>query len=99
MNAADVYADQGLEIVGVHMTEYAEQFDAFIAHHKIVWPESIDREENTAKAWKANYPAYYLIDRTGTLRFADLYRQHLDAAIEELLREPPPKDVPSEDDE
>jgi beta-lactamase regulating signal transducer with metallopeptidase domain/Leucine-rich repeat (LRR) protein len=92
------YADQGFEIVGVHMTEYAEQFDAFIKHYKIAWPESIDREEHTAQAWKADYPAYFLIDRAGTLRLADVYRHHLDAAVAALISESPPEDASKADD-
>jgi beta-lactamase regulating signal transducer with metallopeptidase domain/thiol-disulfide isomerase/thioredoxin len=87
------YADQGLEVVGVHTTDSAEGFDEFVEQHTIEWPEAVDRDERTTDAWGVTgYPSYYLIDRQGNLRFADLFRRHLEAAVVALIAEPAPDD-------
>ena len=37
-----------------------------------------------------SYPDYYVVDRAGRLRFADLQNAEIDRAIEYLIAEPPP---------
>lgn len=84
------YADQGFEIVGVHMTDHAESLDAFVEQHKVAWPVCLDLKDQTNKDWNVDVVGEYLIDRSGTLRMADIFRPHLDSAIEALLAEPAP---------
>jgi thiol-disulfide isomerase/thioredoxin/Leucine-rich repeat (LRR) protein len=85
------YADQGLEIVGVHSTSNPEQFPAFVEQFKIPWAEGVDIGKQSAEAWKVDvYPSYYLIDRAGKLRIADIFRLHLEPAIQALLAETAP---------
>ena len=43
-----------------------------------------------------SYPDYYLVDRSGKLRFADLANADLDKAIAALLAEPAPGEERSE---
>jgi hypothetical protein len=85
------HKDQGLVLIGVHTTNAGEQMAAFVKEQGIDWPVAIDVEDATTKAFKVDsYPDYYLIDRSGKLRVADLANADLDRAVEILLKEEPP---------
>ena len=78
----------GLEIVGVHTTTHADEFAEFVKSESIAWPVAVDVDDQTKAAWQANrYPSYYLVDRAGKLRFADIFEDHLEPAIKTLLAE------------
>jgi peroxiredoxin len=87
------YKDQGLVIVGLHTTNQGEKMADFVKEQALPWPVAVDIGNKTTSAFKVDsYPDYYLIDRAGRLRVADLQNSDLERAIKILLAEkPPPK--------
>ncbi len=87
----EVYAkhkDAGLEVIGVHTTSRGEDMAAFVQEQELPWPVAVDIEQKTVEAFRVDsFPDYYLIDRAGNLRVADLANGDLDRAIETLLKE------------
>ncbi len=68
---------------------------AFAKEQKIGYPIAIDAEGKTVKAFHVDsFPDYYVIGRSGKLRFADLANRELDAVVKKLLKEKPPKNAP-----
>lgn len=71
----DRYRDDGLQIIGVHSPEFEfEQVDANIeravADNGITWPVAMDDEMTTWDSFGNRYwPAKYVYDRDGRLRF------------------------------
>ena len=71
----DRYETAGLTIVGVHSPEFAfERVEANVRENArelgVVWPIALDNEFATWGAWHNQYwPAKYLIDRDGRLRY------------------------------
>lgn len=56
----------------------------------ITWLIAQDGDRKLMNAFHADsYPDYYLIDRAGNLRFADLANQEIDRAVEMLIKEKP----------
>ena len=54
----------------------------------ISFPVAVDKDSATVKAYGGNsYPDYFVIDRKGNLRFADLANAELDKAVDLLLAE------------
>lgn len=85
------HQDQGLVVIGVHTTGSGEKMADFVAEQKITYPVAIDVDNRTTTAFAVDsYPDYYLIDRAGNLRVADLQNAALDSAITTLLAEPAP---------
>ncbi|MDO5701372.1 MAG: redoxin domain-containing protein [Bowdeniella nasicola] len=91
----EAYHDEGLEIVGVHAPEFA--FEKERAHVEravraagIRYPVALDNDYRTWHAFRNRYwPAKYLIDRSGTVRYAHFGEGEYDAtedAIRALLR-------------
>ena len=68
------YADDGLEIIGVHTPEFKYEYDVNNVRQAIVdlgvnWPVAIDNEWTTWRAFNNRYwPAMYLIDKAGNIR-------------------------------
>ncbi|MFT7618007.1 MAG: hypothetical protein ACI97A_001646 [Planctomycetota bacterium] len=86
------FKNQGLVILGIHKTEKSETLPAFVKSAAISYPVAPDLDNKTATAFHANsIPGYYLVDRAGKLRFADLASSELDRAVLLLLKEPKPK--------
>jgi beta-lactamase regulating signal transducer with metallopeptidase domain/thiol-disulfide isomerase/thioredoxin len=82
------YHDDGLEIVGAHTTNGAEEMAAYVEAESLPWPVAADVGEQTVKAFHVNtYPDVYFIDRAGVLRMADLDEGEIEKAIEMLLAE------------
>lgn len=83
------YRDRGLAIVSVHTTRGGENAAAFVKEHRIPWPVGLDDSDKTANALGAvaGKPDYYLIDRSGILRFADIEEVELERAVKLLLGE------------
>ncbi|MCA9110863.1 MAG: redoxin domain-containing protein, partial [Planctomycetaceae bacterium] len=88
------YHDQGLEIIGVHSTEDADNLQFYVAKHDIHWPVCADVGSQTNTTWHVQFNSgHYLLDRNGTLRYADLFQGHLEEAVKALLAEAGPVDV------
>jgi thiol-disulfide isomerase/thioredoxin len=82
----------GLVVIGVHTTSAGEKMADFVKKEGLPWPVALDVDEKTVKAFHVDsFPDYYVIDRAGKLRFADLANQELDRAVEALLKEVPSK--------
>ncbi len=64
----------------------------FVKKEKIPYPVAIDTEGKTVDAFAVDsFPDYYVIDRAGNLRVADMANAELDRVIELLLAEKPPE--------
>lgn len=85
------YKDRGLVVIGVHTTSAGEKMPAFVKEQGIGYAVALDIDNQTTKAFAVDsYPDYYMVDRAGKLRFADLANAEVDRAIETLLAEPAP---------
>jgi len=94
LEVASKHKDHGLVVIGVHTTGSGDKMAAFVTEQKIDYPVAIDVDNQTTTAFAVDsYPDYYLIDRAGNLRVADLKNDALDAAIATLLAEPAPADA------
>jgi thiol-disulfide isomerase/thioredoxin len=84
------YREQGLVVIGIHSDANKEKMLEVSRSLGMVWPILFDPEKKYMKALSADsYPDYYLIDRKGVLRFADLANKEVDRAVEMLLAEKP----------
>ena len=84
--------DKGLVLIGVHSKNGGDKMEAFVKEQKIAYPVAHDSEGKTLKSYGGNsFPDYFLIDRAGNLRFADLANGELDRAIAALLAEDAPE--------
>lgn len=71
------YADDGLEIIGVHSPEFAFEEDptaiqAAATDLDITWPIALDTEKTNFRSWQDGrrfWPRTYVIDRDGQIRF------------------------------
>jgi peroxiredoxin len=60
----------------------------FVKKEKIPYPVAIDTEGKTHEAFAVDsHPDYYVIDKSGRVRIADLVNAELDRVIETLLKE------------
>jgi peroxiredoxin len=86
------FKDEGLVIVAVHTQNGAERAADFVREQGIEYPVALDHEGRTVQRFAVDsFPDYYLIDRAGNLRVADLANGDLDRVIEALLAEPEPE--------
>ncbi len=91
------YVDEGLVVIGVCHSRGAENMGRVAKQHNIRYPIAADVDGATVKAYMVDsFPDYYLIDRAGRLRGADLRAGKVEEAIQVLLAEAPPE---QEDDE
>jgi thiol-disulfide isomerase/thioredoxin len=80
----------GLVIIGVHTTNQGEKMIDFVKQQGITWPVAVDVDRKTVGAFHVDsFPDYYLIDRAGKLRVADLANADLGRAVQVLLKEKP----------
>jgi thiol-disulfide isomerase/thioredoxin len=78
----------GLVLVGIHTTRQGGKMADYLKAEALAWPVAIDKYGDTVKAFAADdFPAYYLIDRQGNLRVADLAEADLERAVGVLLKE------------
>lgn len=86
--------DQGLVLIGVHTQSQGEKMPAYVKEEGIDFPVAVDTTGATVAAYAVDsYPDYYLIDRAGKLRVADLANGDLDRAVDVLLAEKPAGDA------
>ncbi len=84
----------GLVILGIHSESGHEKAAEFVKDKKIPYPIALDTKGKTVEAFGADsFPDYYLIDRSGQVRVADLANAGLDGALKTLLAEPAPKSL------
>lgn len=80
--------DQGLVLIGIHSDPDVEKMRAAVKENGLDYPIAQDGAKKTMQAMHADsFPDYYLIDRSGKVRFADLANAELDRAVELLLKE------------
>jgi len=80
------YADKGVVFIGVCAKSGSEKMAATVKEHGIKYPVAVDAGANAA--YRANsFPDYYLIDRSGVLRWADIANADVEKAIGILLKE------------
>ncbi|MEM1027359.1 MAG: TlpA disulfide reductase family protein, partial [Planctomycetota bacterium] len=85
------YFDEGLVIIGVCHPKGSGLMKQVVQEHGIIYPTAIDRQGKTIKAYQVNgYPDYYIFDRSGTLRGADIKNGNVEDAVKMLLAEPAP---------
>ncbi len=93
----ETYRDKGLVIVGVHTPEFAfererSNVESAVRRLGLTYPVALDPDFGTWEAWQNRYwPAKYLIDRSGRIRFAHFGEGEYDTteeAIRTLLDEP-----------
>lgn len=87
---------RGLVIVAVHTPWGADNLEAYVRTKKIAYPVALDtpmegeadRGRTLAAYQVDSFPDYYLVDRKGILRYADVLNADVDRAIAQLLAEP-----------
>jgi thiol-disulfide isomerase/thioredoxin len=82
------HREDGLVVIGIHSTKQSDEMAEYVKEESLPWPVAVDVEKRTVEAFHVDsYPDYYVIDRAGNLRFADLSNSELDRAVEMLLKE------------
>ena len=84
------YAKQGVVFIGVCNQRGSDKMAATVNEHGIKYPVAVDAGTNAAYK-VSSYPDYYVIDRKGTLRWADVANSDVEKAVEILLKEQPAK--------
>ncbi|MBI1304231.1 MAG: redoxin domain-containing protein [Phycisphaera sp.] len=85
---AEKYADKGVVIIGVCHPEGGEKMLDTAKTHKIAYPICLDARGEANKTYSVDgYPDFYIIDREGRLRGADVVNARIGDAIEHLLAE------------
>ena len=86
---AEKHANDDLVVIGIHTDNDADKGPDYVRDEAIRYPVAFDtNNEVIARFHVDSYPDYYLIDRSGKLRFADLSNGDVDRAVEMLLAEP-----------
>ncbi|MCB9880525.1 MAG: TlpA family protein disulfide reductase [Planctomycetes bacterium] len=84
---------QGLALIAVHTKSASERMAAWMKDNDISVPVCIDSEGTTVQTYGVDsYPDYYVIDRSGKLRVADLANADVERTVTALLAEPVPAD-------
>lgn len=84
----EAHHDKGLVVIGVHTKNAAEKMAEYVDEKSIPYPVCVDIDGETVKAFHVDsYPDYYVIDKKGNLRFADLANAEVDRVVEMLLAE------------
>ncbi len=90
------YATRGLHVIGVHSPELPQErvlanVEQYVKEHHIPYPVAVDDDFSIWSAFGNHaWPTWYLVDRTGTIRFRHVGEggyEETEAAIERLLAE------------
>ncbi len=85
---AKKYADKGLVVIGVCRPDGGDRMAGLVKSKGIEYPVCIDSKGDINKAYAVDsFPDYYLIDRQGRLRGADVASGSLEDAVKLLLAE------------
>lgn len=83
------YKDRGVVFIGIAHNQGADKVAAIVKEKGIKYPVAIDGDNKVFKAYAVNgAPDYYLIDRDGKLRAADVSNSALRIAVKALAYEP-----------
>ncbi len=84
------FGPKGLVVIGVHSDPNREQMIQVAKSLGMSYPILFDADKSVFKSFVADsYPDYYLIDRKGNVRFADLANREVDRAVRTLVEERP----------
>lgn len=82
------YGKEGLVFIGVHSDPNETKMKEAVKELGMNWPTLFDGPKTMFKAFGADsYPDYYIIDRKGVLRFADIANAEVERAVQVLLDE------------
>ena len=82
------YADKGVVFIGVCRADGAEKMRDIVDSKKIAYPVCVDSKGEINAAYVVDsYPDYYIIDREGRVRGADVNSTSIEGALDELLRQ------------
>ncbi len=85
------HAKDGLVILGIHTKDGMDRCQDYVREQKIPYAIAIDHQGKTVETFHVDtFPDYYVVDRAGQLRFADLANTELDKVITALLAEKAP---------
>lgn len=85
---------QGLALITIHTQRRSEQMQEWMRTNGIDLPACVDADDATIAQYHVDsFPDYYVIDRSGTLRVADLANADLERTLGKLLAEPAPMDT------
>ncbi len=85
---AEKHAADGLVVIGIHTDDEADRGPEYVRENGMTYPVAFDTANKVIPRYFVDsYPDYYLIDRSGVLRFADLKNDEVDRAVELLLGE------------
>lgn len=88
---ADKYGSMGLDVVLVHSNRSPDQGKKILDDAKIKVRSAVDEKGEFFNGLKieGGGPDFYLIDRSGNLRFAQIDRKSVAAAVEMIVKETP----------
>lgn len=82
------YGNKGVVLIGVCTSKGTERMSRVAKENSIQYPIAKDINRKTGKSYKIKaYPRYCVIDANGNLRFEDLKKREVEAAIKYLLKE------------
>ncbi len=85
---AKKYADKNVVVIGVCHTDGGDKMNATVRSKSIAYPVCVDSSGAANAAYSVDgFPDYYIIDRAGLLRGADVQSGSLEQAIDALLLE------------
>lgn len=87
-NLKEKHAEEGLIVVGVHHAQGWDKAGEALARRKADFLIAHDADGKFREAIKSDQdPDFYVIDRAGQLRYADIRTESVPAAVERLLAE------------
>lgn len=85
---ASKYADNGLIVVGVHHKDRFADAQSVASKRRVSFPYAQDEGGNFREIMLVDQdPDFYVIDRAGQLRFADIETTSVEQAVRELVNE------------
>jgi len=81
------YKDRGLVVIAMHSQMRSKLAGEFVLQKKLSLPVAIDNGETVKRYGVAVWPSYFLIDKKGSIRRANLTRMPQDEEIVRLLAE------------
>lgn len=82
------YKGQGLVFIGIHSDPGKAEMQKAMKELGMTWPILFDGDQKLMGAYHGDgYPSYYLVDKKGKLRIADIDDTDLERAIQKLLKE------------